>query len=100
VIDSPVAAMVEPFPDQGEAKVRRGFYAGIAAALILASPAGAVGLRQVISDCGRDGKTFCEGVGYGAPMQACLARNKARLAPACRAIIDRLEKGEEVEIFG
>jgi hypothetical protein len=54
----------------------------------------------VISDCGRDGKTYCEGVGYGAPMQTCLARNKARLAPACRAIIDRLEKGEEVEIFG
>jgi hypothetical protein len=33
-------------------------------------------------------------------MQACLSRNKKRLAPACRAIIDRLEKGEEVEVFG
>lgn len=65
-----------------------------------AVPAGAVGLRQVISDCGADGKAHCAGVGYGAPMQACLARHKARLTPACRAIIDRLEKGEEVEIFG
>jgi hypothetical protein len=68
--------------------------------LALPIPAGAVGLRQVISDCGADGKAYCEGVGYGAPMQACLARNKKRLAPSCRAIIDRLEKGEEVEIFG
>jgi hypothetical protein len=68
--------------------------------LLLPAPASAVGLRQVISDCGADGRAYCEGVGYGAPMQACLARNKKRLAPACRAIIDRLEKGEEVEVFG
>lgn len=68
--------------------------------LALPVPANAVGLRQVISDCGADGKAYCEGVGYGAPMQECLARNKKRLAPACRAIIDRLEKGEEVEVFG
>ncbi|WP_036284734.1 hypothetical protein [Methylocystis sp. ATCC 49242] len=68
--------------------------------LFAASPAPAVPLRQVISDCGSDGKAYCEGVGYGAPMQACLARNKKKLTPACRAIIDRLEKGEEVEIFG
>jgi hypothetical protein len=72
----------------------------LALSTALAAPAGAVGLRQVIRDCGADGKTYCDGVGYGAPMQTCLARNKSRLAPACRAIIDRLEKGEEVEIFG
>jgi hypothetical protein len=72
----------------------------LALSTAFSAPAGAVGLRQVISDCGADGKTYCAGVGYGAPMQACLARNKSRLAPACRAIIDRLEKGEEVEIFG
>lgn len=69
-------------------------------AMMVAAPARAVGLRQVISDCGADGKALCPGVGYGAPMQACLTRNKKRLAPACRAVIDRLEKGEEVEIFG
>jgi hypothetical protein len=68
--------------------------------LLAAGPAAAVPLRKVISDCGADGKAYCEGVGYGAPMQACLSRNKARLAPACRAIIERLEKGEEVEILG
>lgn len=75
---------------------------GLALCLVvcLFAPARAVGLRQVISDCGADGKAYCDGVGYGAPMQACLARNKSRLKPACRAIIDRLEKGEEVEIFG
>lgn len=81
------------------------FRAGRALALCLAvlaaaAPAGAVPLRKVISDCGADGKAYCAGVGYGAPMQACLARNKKKLTPACRAIIDRLDKGEEVEIFG
>jgi hypothetical protein len=69
-------------------------------ASLCCGPAGAVGLRQIISDCGADGKAYCEGVGYGAPMQSCLTRNKKKLAPPCRAIIERLEKGEEVEIFG
>lgn len=72
----------------------------ILAILAAAAPAQAVPLRKVISDCGGDGKIYCEGVGYGAPMQACLARHKSKLTPACRAIMDRLEKGEEVEIFG
>ncbi len=70
------------------------------ASLLAAAPASAVPLRQVISDCGSDGKAYCEGVGYGAPMQACLSRNKKKLTPACRAIIDRLEKGEGVDILG
>ena len=65
-----------------------------------AAPANAVGLREVIRDCGADGKAHCDGVGYGKPMQACLSRNKKKLTPACRAIIDRLDRGEEVEIFG
>lgn len=68
--------------------------------LLAAAPAWAIPLRQVIRDCGADGKAYCEGVGYGAPMQTCLARNKKKLAPACRAVIEWLEKGEEVEIFG
>jgi hypothetical protein len=68
--------------------------------LFSAAPADAVPLRQVIRDCGADGKAYCEGVGYGAPMQACLSRNKKKLTPACRAIIDRLDRGEQVEIFG
>lgn len=69
-------------------------------AIFLAGPASAVGLRAVIRDCGADGKAYCEGVGYGKPMQACLSHNKKKLSPACREIIDRLDRGEEVEIFG
>ncbi len=68
--------------------------------LALAAPAAAVSLRQVIRDCGPDGKLYCNGVGYGAPMQACLSRNKAKLTPVCRAVVDRLDKGEKVRLFG
>ncbi len=70
------------------------------AALLLASPAHAVLLREVIRDCGPDGKLFCKSAGYGAPMQACLSNNKAKLTPVCKAIIVRLEKGEKVRLFG
>ena len=66
----------------------------------LAGSAGAVSLSKVIRDCGDDGKAFCKGVGYGAPMQACLSQNKAKLTPQCKATIDRLDKGEKVGIFG
>ena len=69
-------------------------------ALCLVSSASAIGLRQVIRDCGPDGKLYCKGVGYGAPMQACLSRNKEKLTPVCRAIVDRLDKGEKVTLFG
>lgn len=65
-----------------------------------ADAANAVGLRQVIRDCGDDGKAYCDGVGYGAPMQACLARNYKKLTPACKSVMDRLNGGESVEIFG
>ena len=70
------------------------------AATLANTPVGAVGLRAVIRDCGGDGESYCQGVGYGAPMQACLARHYKKLTPACRAIMDRLNKGETVEIFG
>ena len=33
-------------------------------------------------------------------MQACLIKNKAKVTPACRAIVERLEKGEKVRVFG
>jgi hypothetical protein len=66
----------------------------------MAGAANAVGLRQVIRDCGDDGKAFCDGVGYGAPMQVCLARNYKKLTPACKQVMDRLNKGESVEILG
>lgn len=73
---------------------------GASMAAVPIAPAGAVGLRAVIRDCGGDGENYCQGVGYGAPMQTCLARNYKKLTPACRAIMDRLNKGESVEIFG
>jgi len=70
------------------------------ATLAVASSAHAVSLSKVIRDCGDDGKAYCKGVGYGAPMQACLSQNKTKLSPQCKAIIDRLDKGEKVGIFG
>ena len=73
---------------------------GASAGLMSSTPVAAVGLRAVIRDCGGDGETYCQGVGYGAPMQSCLARHYKKLTPACRVIMDRLNKGETVEIFG
>ena len=68
--------------------------------LAAAIPAQAVGLTTLIRICGDDSKALCKGVSYGAPMQACLIRNKPKLTPACRAIVERLEKGEKVRVFG
>jgi hypothetical protein len=68
--------------------------------LSCASAAQAVGLTSLIRICGDDSKVLCKGVSYGAPMQACLIRNKAKVTPACRKIVERLEKGEKVRVFG
>ena len=76
------------------------FIIGALIAMLANTPVSAVGLRSVIRDCGGDGESYCQGVGYGAPMQTCLARHYKKLTPACRAIMDRLNKGENVEIFG
>ena len=65
-----------------------------------AIPAQAVGLATLIRICGDDSKALCRGVSYGAPMQACLIRNKAKVTPACRKIVERLENGEKVRVFG
>jgi hypothetical protein len=84
-----------------ETRSRLGIFAlAIIASMLSTTSAGAVGLRAVIRDCGGDGESYCQGVGYGAPMQACLARHYKKLTPACRAIMDRLNNGETVEIFG
>jgi hypothetical protein len=68
--------------------------------LSTASAAHAVGLSTVIRICGDDSKALCKGVSYGAPMQACLIKNKAKVTTACRKIVERLEKGEKVRVFG
>jgi hypothetical protein len=67
---------------------------------LTAIPAHSVGLTALIRLCGDDAKALCKGVSYGAPMQACLIRNKAKVTPACRKIVERLEKGEKVRVFG
>lgn len=71
-----------------------------ATCLAMVTAANAVSLRQVMRDCGDDSRALCAGVGYGDPMQACLSRNKASLSEACKAIVDRLENGEKVRLFG
>ena len=65
-----------------------------------ATTAQAVSLSEVIRKCGNDGKAFCKGVGYGQPMQDCLVANKPKLSAQCKPIIERLQKGEKVGIFG
>jgi hypothetical protein len=67
---------------------------------LLSAPSMAVSLSQVIRDCGDDGKAFCKGVGYGKPMQDCLAAHKPMLRPACQAVVTRLQAGEKVHLFG
>ena len=68
--------------------------------LASASTAHAVSLSEVIRKCGDDGKAICKGVGYGQPMQDCLIANKPKLSAQCKPIIERLQKGEKVGIFG
>jgi hypothetical protein len=79
--------------------MRRAIFA-VLVVLAFAGAAHAVSLRQVMRDCGDDSRAYCKDVGYGQPMQACLASNRAKLTDACRAIVERLEKGEKVGIFG
>lgn len=75
----------------------------IVLALVLLSvpgaPAAAAKLSEVIRVCGDDGKRLCQGVGYGQPMQDCLTSRRDELTPACRALVDRLAKGEKVTLF-
>jgi hypothetical protein len=78
----------------------RKFALAILISLTAASAAQAIGLATVIRICGDDSKALCKGVSYGAPMQACLIRNKAKVTLACRKIVERLEKGEKVRVFG
>jgi hypothetical protein len=81
-------------------KLKHKFAAIVFSAILFATTAHSIGLRQVIRDCGPDGKVYCKGVGYGAPMQACLLKNRAKLTPICKAVVDRLAKGEKVRLFG
>lgn len=59
----------------------------------------AVSVGQLISDCGDDSERYCQGVGYGEPMQVCLNQSYQKLEPQCKAVMDRLNDGEGVTLF-
>lgn len=59
----------------------------------------AVSVGELISRCGDDSEKYCQGVGYGDPMQACLDANYAKLADGCKIIVDRIREGEKVSLF-
>lgn len=67
--------------------------------MLVSTPARSASLSEVIRVCGDDGKRLCEGISYGKPMQDCLASKREQLTPACRALVDRLRKGENVTLF-
>jgi hypothetical protein len=69
------------------------------AVLALTGMAQAVSVGELIGKCGDDGKSWCAGVGYGDPMQACLEDNYAQLSADCQAVMDRLRGGEGVYLF-
>ena len=69
------------------------------AVLVLTSTASAVSLSEIISKCGDDSKAYCQGVGYGDPMQACLEKHYAKLSPSCKTVVDRIKGGEKVSLF-
>ena len=73
------------------------FAAAICAAF--ATPAMAVSVGEIIRLCGDDSKAYCKGVGYGDPMQACLASNYKKLSAQCKVVVDRIRGGEKVSLF-
>ena len=77
--------------------IRLGIFA-LALCVAATGSASAVSLMEVIGKCGDDAKAYCQGVGYGDPMTACLARNKAKLKPECKVIVARIE-GDKVSLF-
>lgn len=59
----------------------------------------AVSVWELSRVCGDDAKTYCEGVGYGDAMQACLDKNYRALSDGCQAVMDRIRGGEGVSLF-
>lgn len=59
----------------------------------------AVSVGEMISKCGDDGEAYCEGVGYGDPMQDCLQANYSSLSGDCQSVMDRINGGERVTLF-
>lgn len=74
-------------------------FAAIVLSTLFAAPALAVSVGELIKTCGDDGKAYCEGVGYGDPMQQCLDKNYEKLTPQCKGVMDRIREGERVSLF-
>jgi len=66
---------------------------------LYSSSALAVSLGQLIGKCGDDGKQFCEGVGYGDPMQKCLDEHFKELTEDCKIVMQKLRDGEKVTLL-
>ena len=69
------------------------------ALFILATPAYAVSLSEIIRNCKADGKVYCEKSSYGKAMQVCLTQHREVITPACRGVVDRLNAGEKFSLF-
>ena len=67
--------------------------------LLTTSQVMAVSVWELSRVCGDDAKAYCDGVGYGDAMQACLDKNYGSLSSGCRAIMDRIRDGEGVSLF-
>lgn len=65
----------------------------------LAGPAQAVTVWELSGKCGDDAKAYCDGVGYGDEMTACLNQHKKQISGQCRALVDRINGGEKVSLF-
>jgi hypothetical protein len=67
--------------------------------LLFNNAAHAVTVWEIRRICGADSKTYCPKVGYGDPMKACLNKNITKLAPACKAVMGKINSGEKVTLF-
>lgn len=76
---------------------RLGWIAGLT--LLATGQVMAVSVWELSRVCGDDAKAYCDGVGYGDAMQACLDQNYRTLSDGCQAIMDRIRAGEGVSLF-
>ena len=71
----------------------------LAVMLLATGHAMAVSVWELSQVCGEDAKKWCDGVGYGDPMQQCIDANYSKLTKDCAAIADRIRGGEKVRLF-
>lgn len=81
-----------------EKRMRR-FALVVGLGFALAGPAQAVTVWELSGTCGDDAKAYCDGVGYGDAMTACLNTHKKQISAGCRGLVDRINGGEKVSLF-